>query len=461
MELMWRSPSGSCCPGLGQGGRPGDGGADRLGAGLAGPRRAHPVRVAERDGVGQLRRRGELVRVEELDHGQGFEAGVEEHRAADQAGAFALVGQRADRLLGLAQHLSEPDGLAVVVALDVGVEAFAELAVDPLDLAVLAAQFGHQVLQRLALVLAELVRELPAEHLPDRGPEAQLLLRVLEERGEGPERPALRALPEPFVRLQHLRHGGALAQGFLDDLVPELAHQLLDPVTHLLVVRGQARGEVQDVARRLHGFLVVEQAVELAGADLLDQLAAFADLLFQGFQPGALVRVGLVGELFDVAQQRAEPGAVEGGAFTGEAVQEGKDAGGGLGDLVHDLAGLVPPGQEVLAGPLVAEALAVGGAAQPGVLAAELLKESVDVGVELFQRQLRPGAGEGGLQHGDHPRRRAGQRPGRPLGEEFEVPEPGADGVGGGHSGTGHAVLQSLPGWGSGSGSKKNCQLQG
>jgi len=287
------------------------------------------------------------------------------------------------------------------------------------------------------------------------------LLRILQECRKRAEGPALGALPEPLVRFQHLGHGGALAEGLLDDLVAELAHQLLDPVSHLLVVRGQAGGEVQDVSGGLHGLLVVEQAVKIPGADVLDQLAPFADFLFEGLQPGALVRVGLVGELLDVAQQCAEPRAVERGAFAGEAVQEGEDAGRGFGDFVHDLAGLVPPGQEILPGPLVPERLPVGGAAQPRFLAAELLQEGVDVGVELFQRKLRPGSRKRRLQHGDHPWRRAGQRPGGTLGEEFEVPEPGADGVGGGQGGTGHALSFSCRGVWMGQLIRKNCQLQG
>src|SRR6478735_3941014 len=59
-------------PRLGEGGGPGGRGADRLRPGLGGPWRADPVRVAERDGVGKFGRGGKLVRVEKLDHGEGF-----------------------------------------------------------------------------------------------------------------------------------------------------------------------------------------------------------------------------------------------------------------------------------------------------------------------------------------------------------------------------------------------------
>ena len=160
-------------------------------------------------------------------------------------------------------------------------------------------------------------------------------------------------------------------------------------VTHLLVVRGQAGREIEDVACRLHGLVVVEQPVEIAGADVFHQLAALVDLLFEGFNACALVRIGLVGELLDVAQQCAEPGAVQRGPLTGEAVQESQDAGSRLRDFVNDLARLVPAGQEVLAGPFVRVFLsgkcAVGRAAVmlsgAGGLSAELLEEGVDVGV--------------------------------------------------------------------------------
>ena len=99
--------------------------------------------------------------------------------------------------------------------------------------------------------------------------------------------------------------------------------------------------------------------------------------------------------LLHVAQQRAQPRTVEGGTFAGEAVEEGEDTRRRLRDLVDDLAGLVAAGQEVLSGPFVAEDLAVGRSAEPRLLAAELLEEGVDVGVELLQRQLRTGAGKG------------------------------------------------------------------
>ena len=54
-----------------------------------------------------------------------------------------------------------------------------------------------------------------------------------------------------------------------------------------------------------NSLLIIQQTVELAGADVLDQLLAFLDFLFEGFQTGALVRVRFVGELLHVTQQRA------------------------------------------------------------------------------------------------------------------------------------------------------------
>ncbi len=156
----------------------------------------------------------------------------------------------------------------------------------------LRAQFGNEVLQRFAVLVGEIVRELPAQDFADGRTEPQLLLRIFEERRERSESTALRALPQPFVGLKHLRHGGTFAERLLDDLVTEFADQFLDTVTHLLVVSGQAGCKVQDVARGFHGLFVIQQAIEFAGADVLHKLLALLDLLFEGFQTGALV--GLV-----------------------------------------------------------------------------------------------------------------------------------------------------------------------
>ena len=149
-------------------------------------------------------------------------------------------------------------------------------------------------------------------------------------------------------------------------------------------------------------------------------------------------------ELLDVAQQRAEPGAVQRGAFAGEAVQESQDAGRGFGDFVNDLRPTGSGGSGSSCGSTRPQFLSGGragtAAQRPGSCRRSCSRKASTSAWNSSSGKLRPGPGKGCLQHGDHPRRRTRQCPGGSFGEEFEVPEPGADGVGGGPGGAGHAL---------------------